>query len=264
MTSNLRPDERATQSDIERSKRQTDTFKSGLSTAANIATTVAGAGLAAKGISSLSSKIMPFLNEYIPTELAIKGISKVSPEIGAMLNKGMSQGLGIEEGIEFLKNQLSGVKKESEEKPPENMNIIQKYSDNLHQYISGLIKNGTPPLQAAAKAKKFLDKSQLDIINKIEKDYKTDFGDIVESIFGKGDMAQKPSPTEMMESKMAKFSQPREQNQQSQPMQTQQPQERQPFQGPGINQQLNTKQSNPQALQQLKQAMQDLSNKLRT
>ncbi len=43
----------------------------------------------------------------------------------------------------------------------------------------------------------------------MEKDYKTDFASIVESIFGKGDMAQ-PSPSESMEAKMSKFNEPRE------------------------------------------------------
>ncbi len=222
MASYLRPDEKSAQSDIEQSRNFDQKLKSGLSTAANIGLTVAGAGIAAKAISPLASKIMPFINKYIPTDVALKGISKVSPEIGHMLESGMKQGLSINEGLDFLKNKLGSVKKESEEKPPQNRSIIQKYSDNLHQYINELIQKGTPPIQAASNAKKFLDKKQLDIIKKIENDYKTDFGSIVESIFGKGDMSQKPSSAESMEAKMSKFSQPEQQMQSPQQSQPQQ------------------------------------------
>ncbi len=184
----MRPDEKATQNIIERQKQSDQNLKSGIKTAANI-------GLTAAGITGIS-KIAPFLSEFIPEDLALKGIKKVSPKLGSIIESGVASGLSVKSGFDFLKDQL-GSKKNAEtqeeqkkESPPDNRNAIQKYSPSLSNYIKGLIENGSSPAEAAAKSKKYLDKPQLDLIKKMEDDYKSDWLNIVESIFGKGDMAQ--------------------------------------------------------------------------
>lgn len=53
-------------------------------------------------------KLIPFLDEYIPEDLALKGISKVSPKIGSFLKKGLSKGLPLAGGLQFLRSQFSG------------------------------------------------------------------------------------------------------------------------------------------------------------
>lgn len=210
MTSHLRSDERAAQAEIERARNRDKNLKSAVKTGANIALTVGGAGLATK----LAPKILPLLNSYIPTELALKGINKISPKLGEFLKVGMEKGLDLREGLDFIKEKIDPYdelikqteelqnqvnKMGGEKAAPENLNILQKYSDNLHSYISDLIQQGTPPIKAASLAKTALPKKFQDIISKIEKDYKTDFASIVESIFGKGDMAQNQQQSQQMQ-----------------------------------------------------------------
>lgn len=60
----------------------------------------------------LLQKIVPFLNESIPEDLALKGIGKVSPKIHSFLNNGISKGLTLASGLAFLRSQLSGNKEE--------------------------------------------------------------------------------------------------------------------------------------------------------
>lgn len=219
MTSFLRPDEIAAQADIEKSGRQTQSLKSGLKTAANIATGLAGAGIAAKTASSLSTKIMPFLNKYIPVDMAINGISKVSPEIGGLLKKGVEKGLNIEDGLDFLKGQVE--KKSSPAK--DQRNIIEQYSPELFSFLKEQIGQGKSPIEAGALAQ--IPKSKFSsVIKKIEDDNKTNWSSIIQSVFGQsqGDINQNknnPSDTEIMESKMDKFFDKQKPQAQSQPSQ---------------------------------------------
>lgn len=176
----LRPDEAANQREIERDRNLRGAVGKGIKTAVGIGSTIAGGGLA--------SRILPFINEYIPTDLAIKGISKVSPKTGEFLKRGMEMGLDPKEGMDFIKKHIT-PENQSEMKsqsPKEDRNIIQQYSPGLYQYLEGLIKNGATPTEAAVKAKRFLDKKHQDIIKKMEKDHKNPFTSIVESIFGGG------------------------------------------------------------------------------
>src|SRR3954469_25048992 len=104
----LRSDEEANEAEIERDER----FRG------NVNKTAIGGSLLATGAgTALASKIMPFLNKYIPVDLAIKGISKVSPKIGGFLKKGQSMGLNVEEGLNFIKEKISDEK--TKEQPNE-------------------------------------------------------------------------------------------------------------------------------------------------
>jgi hypothetical protein len=133
---------------------------------------------------------MPFLNQYIPPGLAMKGINKVAPKLGSFLQKGHEMGLDVQEGLDFIKDKIGGDQKESAKKKG---NIIEQYSPNIFQYMKELIGKGSSPIDAAAKARKFLDKKQQDIISKMEKDHKTDWSSIVQTVFGGQGMAPNQS-----------------------------------------------------------------------
>ncbi len=202
MSSYLRPDEKASLADIERSRRQDNTLKSGLKTAANIASTVTGVGVAAKTAGPLASKIMPFINKYITPDLAVKGISKISPEIGNLLKRGMGQGLDIKDGLDFLSKQMQQNPKEEQKKEPakENRNIIEQESPELHQFILEKIKGGENPIQAGARA--FNDKRFTQAINKLKNQYKTNWSNIIETVFGKGEKALSQSQNTLAQEAM--------------------------------------------------------------
>lgn len=179
MTSFSRPDEQATQSEIDRQQSADRNLKGALKTGAKIAGTAATFGAAAS--TGLGARILPFLSEYIPTDLALKGISKVSPGLGDFLKKGMSKGLSLKDGLDFIKNQINSGKSEGQN-AKDSRNIIEQYSPELHQFIDQEIKNGRPAIQAAAIAQN--DKKFTGVINKLTKDHKTPWSNIVEGIYG--------------------------------------------------------------------------------
>lgn len=186
MTSTMRPDEQAAYSEIERSQTRDRTLKSGLKTAATAAVGFGGSALALGG--KLGSKIMPFLNEYIPADLAMKGINKVSPRLGEFLKKGMSKGLNLKDGLEFIKENLG-----SQKKPKEQKNILEQYSPELNEFIKGHIQKGRAPLEAAALATIGEEGNKFNkIIQKMAKDHKTSFSAIIQSIFGAAKNNQQP------------------------------------------------------------------------
>src|SRR5882757_5779361 len=136
MTNYLRPDEQATNSEIDSSRRRDDRLKGGLKTAAKTAIGIGAPAFAAyKG---LGSKILPFLNEYIPVDLAMKGISKLSPELGNFLKRGMKDGLNVKDGLNYIKENLS----QSNEPAKDKRNIIEQEAPELHQFVMDQIKQG--------------------------------------------------------------------------------------------------------------------------
>lgn len=187
----MRASEQVAEGRIKSIKESDEKIKGGIKIARKIAGTAAGAGTAIAG-ANIAAKIAPFLSDYITPELALKGISKVSPKFGDALKRGIEGGLSLESGLDFLKQSMNKPteNQQEEENPQQNLSVIEQYSAPLYEYIKKLIENGSSPAEAAAKSKKFLDKKQLEIINKIEKDHKTDWLNIVESIFGKGETAQ--------------------------------------------------------------------------
>lgn len=109
MTNYLRPDEESSQSRIEASNKRDKKIKTGVKSALSIATAVSGYGIA--------HKILPFLSNYIPSELAVKGISKISPKIGNFLKRGMESGLNVKDGLDFLREGLNGKEEKQKEDP---------------------------------------------------------------------------------------------------------------------------------------------------
>jgi hypothetical protein len=240
MTSYLRPDEKAAAVDIEKSKRQDAAIKSGFKTAASLASGAGAVGIGSKVLSPLSSKILPFINKYIPPEMAIKGINKISPELGNFLKKGMNQGLNVQDGLSFIKNEIE----KNKEPAKQNKNIIEIESPELHSFILEKIKGGENPIQAGARA--FNDKRFTQSINNLKNKYKTNWENIIKTVFGTGETAQ-----------------PQEQ-QNALAEEAMNPAGSQPTAVLSAEAQAAKQQSNPQGKQQLLQAMQELSQKLRT
>ena len=175
MTNYLRPDELATETSIKNSKRRNSDIESGLKTASSFA----GASLT----SQAASKILPFLSQYIPEDIAMKGINKVAPAIGKFLKSGIDQGLSLRSGLDYLKDEFGG-----QQQSKENKNIIQQYSPELHQFLDQEIKKGRSPTEAGAIAQS--NKKFSDVIKKLSKDHKTDWSSIIQSVFGNGQTAQ--------------------------------------------------------------------------
>ncbi len=197
MTNYLRPDEQASFSRIERSQKRDESLKKGAKTTFGLASTLAVGGALAP---SLAPKILPFLSKYIPANLSVQGISKVSPVLGNFLKKGISMGLPVEAGLDFIKNQIiSEEESKAASKPPkENRNIIEQYSPELHKFILEQVKSGRSPLEAGALA--FQDQKGgagfKKIIEKLVKDHKTPWASIIEAVYGSPNMAQPQQPTQ--------------------------------------------------------------------
>lgn len=188
-----RPDEIAAISDIERDKRLRGMVKSGISSAASIP-------LAAGAVGAMS-KIAPFLNEYVPLDLAIKGISKLSPTTGAFLKKGQEMGLDIKEGLDFLRGRVESQQSQSgkgkdktDTQRPSEKNIVEQYSPELHSFIVEQMNQGRSPLEAGALAalERKGQKNFKKIISQMERDHKSPFSSILQATYGgKEGMAQR-------------------------------------------------------------------------
>jgi len=176
----MRPDEKAVESEIERDQRFRSNVSKGIGTAAGL---IGGAS-----VSGAASKVLPWLSSYIPPDLAMKGLSKVSPQIANFIKRGQSMGLNIEEGLQYVKDEISSKK----ESPKQDRNIIQQYSPELHEFISQQVSGGRTPIETAAIAQH--DKRFSDIIKKLTKDHKTDWSKIVDSVYGGGQYGSSVNP----------------------------------------------------------------------
>jgi len=188
---NLRPDELANIAEEERDARVRGRISAGIGAVTSLGAAAGGAISA-----GVVGKIAPFLNKYIPVDLAIKGISKVSPKLGAFLQDGLSKGLDAKEGLAFIKEKagLGGEKREEPKKEAEKKNIVEMYSPELHQFILDQMNQGRSPLEAGALAS-LEKKGQKDfkkIIKKIEGDHKAPWSAILQTVYGQGEKAQQP------------------------------------------------------------------------
>jgi hypothetical protein len=158
---------------------------------------------ASLGGASISSRILPFINEFVPVDLAIKGISKISPEIGEMLKQGQKMGFDVEEGLQFVKNKI-------ENQPQDQRNLIEKYSPELHNFITKEMQGGRSSAEAAALAQMDTKSGNpfRKIIEKIVKENKAPWLSIIQSIYG--DSQQKPSQPSSTQQQMQQSQQPQQ------------------------------------------------------
>ena len=168
----MRPDEEASEAYIARDKKFRQNIKTGIGAAASIAGTA--------GLGGLASKVMPFLNQYVPMGLAMQGINKVAPKLGEFLRRGQSMGLDVKDGMAFIKSKLDPEGNDQAVK--EDKNVIQKYSPELHQFIDEQLKRGRSSLEAGAIAQN--DKRFSDTIKKITKDHKAPWSSILQAVYG--------------------------------------------------------------------------------
>ncbi len=207
MTS-LRSDEAASMSEIERARKRDETLSKGVKLVGNVASVAGGAAALTAG-AKLGSKILPFLSDFIPQDLAMKGINKISPQLGKFLKKGQSMGLNVKEGFEYLRNQFTP--KKQEQKPT---NIIEEHSPELHEFIVDKIGTGITPMAAAFQATQ--DPKFKSVIESLQKKAKKGFSEIIGSIFGGQDQSKaalQPQP----QKPVAQQTQPQAQQQAQQP-----------------------------------------------
>jgi hypothetical protein len=169
----MEPYQRATEEIRRQGELPLDLAKKAVSVGSAAATGLAGG--AAIG------RVLPFLNKYVPQDLAIKGLSKLDPRFGKFINKALSAGQSFDE----IKDYIGGKAEEEEQKvAKESRNIIQQYSPELHQFIDQEVKKGNSPFEAGTRAQK--DKRFSNIISKLSKDHKTPWSNIIESVFRNG------------------------------------------------------------------------------
>jgi hypothetical protein len=143
--------------------------------------------IGAGGIAAASSylgggainRVLPFLSEYIPENLVKKGLSKIDPRYGKFIDKALAAGKSMEEIQDFIGGKIQ-ESQAKQEPAKENRNIIEQYSPELHQFVSQEIKKGRPLMQAGAIAQSKFG----DVIKKLTKDHKTQWSDILQSVYG--------------------------------------------------------------------------------
>ena len=161
-------------------QRQGESPRRLANTAASIGGAVAGGALA--------SRALPFLNNLVPSALAVKALNKIDPRFGAFFQKAVDNGKTIDEAREFIKEKAEGSGK-----APDKRNIIEQYSPGLFSFIKEKIGKGVPILKAAQEAAK--NPEYKEAIQKMIKDHKVGFNEILSSIFGEGE-GQNPAPSE--------------------------------------------------------------------
>lgn len=174
-----RPDQQAADAYIERDQRFRGNVKSGLKTVASL-----GAGAA-----GLSSKLMPFLNQYIPADLAMKGISKLSPKVGEFLRRGQSVGLDLQQGLDFVKEKIQPALPNEDEDTEEN--IIKKFSPKLSGLVDKYVRAGHPIEEVEQIVRSPGNKLSREVEH-MEKSLGMTFYDIIRSIYGGEKRGQQP------------------------------------------------------------------------
>ena len=149
--------------------------------------TAIGGGAATAGGKALG-KLIPavgaLINKYVPNDLLQKGLSKIDPRFGKFIEGALNEGYSHDEIRQFL-----GEKVEKSQAPKDNRNIVEQYSPELNTFISEKIKAGEDPIRAAALALFEKGNPFEPVIRKIEKEHKTNWSDLVQSIYGGGQAA---------------------------------------------------------------------------
>jgi DNA-binding transcriptional MerR regulator len=146
--------------------------------------TALGGGIASAGSKALG-KLIPavgsLINKYVPDDLLQKGLSKIDPRFGKFIQGAIDEGYSSDEIREFL-----GDKVEKSQEPKDHRNIIEQHSPELNSFLSEKIKAGEDPIRAAALALFENGNPFEPTIRKIEKEHKTNWSQLVQSIYGGG------------------------------------------------------------------------------
>jgi pyruvate/2-oxoglutarate dehydrogenase complex dihydrolipoamide acyltransferase (E2) component len=146
--------------------------------------TAAGAAVGAASFAPILARAAPFLSQYIPEDLAIKGLSKINPKLGKFVKDAIDGGYDFGQVKDFIGQQIT----ESTSPTPakENRNVIEQHSPELNTFLSEKIKGGEDPVRAAALALFEKGNPFEPVIRKIEKEHKTNWSQLVQSIYGGG------------------------------------------------------------------------------
>lgn len=148
-----------------------------------------GAKLGAQAGGKLITGIGAFLSDYIPDNISKAGLEKLDPRLGKFIQGAMDEGYSYDDLRQFM-----GDKMKKSQSEPDKKNIIEQYSPELHLFIDQQVKKGRPSVEAGALAQQN-DKFRK-VIKKLEKDHKTNWSSIVESVYGQGqptEETQQPS-----------------------------------------------------------------------
>lgn len=147
--------------------------------------TAASTALAA-GSTTLAGKALSLVNRYVPENIAIKGLNKLDPRFGNFITKAMAAGKSFDEVRDFISQKAGeGMQENQQTEPPkEDRNIIEQYSPELNQFMKEKIGAGEDPIKAAALALFQKGNNFESVIRKMEKDHKTNWSQLVQSIYG--------------------------------------------------------------------------------
>lgn len=164
-------------------KRQGEGPKRLAKTAAHLGA-AAGVATGAASFAPILARAAPFLSQYIPEDLAIKGLSKINPRFGAFIKSAIDGGYDFSQVKDFIGKQI--MESQAPTQPKDNRNIIEQHSPELNTFLSERIKGGEDPIRAAALALFEKGNPFEPIIRKIEKEHKTNWSQLVQSIYGGG------------------------------------------------------------------------------
>lgn len=142
----------------------------------------AGAKLGSMALNKLAPAIGALISPYVPENLSIAGLKKIDPRFGKLINDALDAGYTYDNFREFMGQKVEEEQQQQQAK--QNRNIIEQYSPELHQFISEQIGKGRNAYQAGAIASK--DKRFADVIQKITKEHKVPWADILDQIYGQG------------------------------------------------------------------------------
>ncbi len=145
---------------------------------ANTLKTAGVLGASALGGGAIIGRVLPLLSRLIPADLAIKGLSKVDPRIGKFIDSSLKLGNTFDDIRDFIQNKAQ----EGSGNAKDNRNVIQQYSPELHEFLSGEIGKGRSALEAGSLAES--NPSFKNIIKKLSEDHKAPFSSILQTVYG--------------------------------------------------------------------------------
>lgn len=162
----------------------------------NVGLTAIGGGAANFG-SRAMSKIIPavgsLINKYVPENLSIAGLKKLDPRFGKFIQGALDSGYTYDDVRQFMEDKTK--KSQDEIAQQDKKNLIEKHSPELHQFIKESMKKGQSHLEAGALAR-LPNKKGKDFnaaIEKLTKEHKTTWEEILEAVYGGKKMSNNTS-----------------------------------------------------------------------
>jgi len=151
----------------------------------NIGLSAVGGGAANLG-SKAMTRIVPavgaLISKYVPDNILKAGLSKLDPRLGTFMQGAIDAGYTHDDIREFLGEK---VEKSQQQVAQDKKNLIEKHSPELHQFITEQMKKGKGHIEAGALARIGVGgKNFSKEIEKLKKDHKTSWEEILEAVYG--------------------------------------------------------------------------------